>query len=132
VPGGDPYAGAAPLATPPGPTAPGTGYPAPGAPGAVGIALGGVPAAPAANGDGAGAGDPDGESDGLPRRIRQASLAPQLRASAAGPSQPPGVPPATTASLTDMRNTLTAMQRGWQQGRSQALPDPEGESADGQ
>jgi hypothetical protein len=27
--------------------------------------------------------------------------------------------------LTDMRNTLSAMQRGWQQGRSQTQKDTE-------
>jgi hypothetical protein len=67
---------------------------------------------------------------GLPRRVRQANLAPQLRSSAAaaaaaGSQEPTGVPPATAASLTDMRNTLSAMQRGWQQGRSQTQRDPE-------
>ena len=36
--------------------------------------------------------------------------------------------PATAASLTDMRNTLSAMQRGWQQGRSQTQRDTEGAS----
>ncbi len=70
-----------------------------------------------------------GTSDfkGLPRRVRQANLAPQLRASAAAASSqgPTGVPPATAASLTDMRNTLSAMQRGWQQGRSQTQRDTE-------
>ena len=40
------------------------------------------------------------------------------------------VPPAAAASLTDMRNTLSAMQRGWQQGRSQTQRDTEG-GADG-
>jgi hypothetical protein len=75
----------------------------------------------------------NGESDsgdfkGLPRRVRQANLAPQLRASAAAAADPPGsagVPPATAASLADMRNTLSAMQRGWQQGRSQTQRDAE-------
>jgi hypothetical protein len=65
---------------------------------------------------------------GLPRRVRQANLAPQLRASAAAAADSPGpagVPPATAASLTDMRNTLSAMQRGWQQGRSQTQRDAE-------
>jgi signal transduction histidine kinase len=63
---------------------------------------------------------------GLPRRVRQANLAPQLRASnAASAPGPAGVPPATAASLTDMRNTLSAMQRGWQQGRSQSQQDTE-------
>jgi signal transduction histidine kinase len=64
---------------------------------------------------------------GLPRRVRQANLAPQLRASAAAASSqgPAGVPQATAASLADMRNTLSAMQRGWQQGRSQTQRDTE-------
>jgi hypothetical protein len=68
----------------------------------------------------------DGDFKGLPRRVRQANLAPQLRVSAAsGPQAAPAVPPATAASLTDMRNTLSAMQRGWQQGRSQTQGDTE-------
>ena len=68
-----------------------------------------------------------GDFKGLPRRVRQANLAPQLRASAAaaGAQEPTGVPPATAASLSDMRNTLSAMQRGWQQGRSQTQRDAE-------
>jgi signal transduction histidine kinase len=68
-----------------------------------------------------------GDINGLPRRVRQASLAPQLRASAAATAAPAstGVPPATAASLTDMRNTLSAMQRGWQQGRSETQQDAE-------
>jgi len=91
------------------------------------------------NGD-SGAGSPDGDSadsgaldaNGLPRRVRQANLAPQLRAStAASPQEPSGVPRASAASLTDMRNTLSAMQRGWQQGRSQTQRDSEG-NTDGQ
>ena len=94
------------------------------------VSPGAAPPATAAGDDGAGIANPDDESGGLPRRIRQASLAPQLRVSAPGPNQAPGVPPATAASLTDMRNTLTAMQRGWQQGRAQAQPDTEGD-ADG-
>ena len=65
---------------------------------------------------------------GLPRRVRQASLAPQLRASTAANStgDTGGVQPAASASLSDMRNTLSAMQRGWQQGRSQGQRDTEG------
>jgi signal transduction histidine kinase len=57
---------------------------------------------------------------GLPRRVRQANLAPQLRSSAAADPGSTGVPQATAPSLADMRNTLSAMQRGWQQGRSQS------------
>ena len=73
-------------------------------------------------------GEPADDFKGLPRRVRQANLAPQLRASAAaaGSQGPPSaVPPATAASLSDMRNTLSAMQRGWQQGRSQTQRDAE-------
>jgi hypothetical protein len=75
------------------------------------------------------------EFKGLPRRVRQANLAPQLRASAAAAAsaasaQEASVPRATAASLADMRNTLSAMQRGWQQGRSQTQPNTEG-GADG-
>jgi signal transduction histidine kinase len=79
-------------------------------------------------------GEPDSGVDftGLPRRVRQASIAPELRAAAAANSTgPAGVPTATAASLTDMRNTLSAMQRGWQQGRSQPQRDTEGNVVDG-
>jgi signal transduction histidine kinase len=73
-------------------------------------------------------GEGGGDYKGLPRRVRQANLAPQLRSSAAaaGSNGSTGVPRATAASLSDMRNTLSAMQRGWQQGRAQSQPDPEG------
>ena len=70
--------------------------------------------------------------NGLPRRVRQASIAPELRAAAAANSAgSTDVPAATAASLTDMRNTLSAMQRGWQQGRSQTQRDMEGDKFDG-
>jgi signal transduction histidine kinase len=87
--------------------------------------------ADAGTGDG-GYGDGGSEEyKGLPRRVRQANLAPQLRSSASASSEgPPGVPRATAASLADMRNTLSAMQRGWQQGRSQSQQETEG-GADG-
>jgi hypothetical protein len=58
--------------------------------------------------------------DELPRRVRQASLAPQLRKSpplSTPPTQPQA--PADSASLSDIRNTMSAMQRGWQQGRAE-------------
>ena len=72
------------------------------------------------------------DANGLPRRVRQASIAPELRtAASASPAGSAGVPPATAASLTDMRNTLSAMQRGWQQGRSQTQRDTEGNRVDG-
>ena len=80
-------------------------------------------------------GDGDAVSDlaGLPRRVRQASLAPELRASGgAAAGGPAAVAPASAASLSDMRNTLSAMQRGWQQGRSQTQRETEDGSADGE
>ena len=71
--------------------------------------------------------EPTAEDDikGLPRRIRQASLAPQLRANppqrrvtvaSSGPSSGP--------SPADIRRTMSALQRGWEQGRIQAAPGP--------
>jgi signal transduction histidine kinase len=79
-------------------------------------------------GDGRGVAEGD-EVEGLPRRVRQASLAPQLRdlGPQGGVPADAGVQQASAASLSDMRNTLSAMQRGWQQGRSQsAQRDTEG------
>jgi signal transduction histidine kinase len=62
-----------------------------------------------------------GDMAGLPRRVRQASLAPQLRAdpphrltSAAASPGPAGGP-----TPTEIRQTMSALQRGWQEGRSQ-------------
>jgi signal transduction histidine kinase len=61
---------------------------------------------------------------GLPRRVRQASLAPQLR--------DPAPPPAGPRSPADSQALLAAMQDGWQRGRADAAwhdhrpgePDP--------
>jgi histidine kinase/DNA gyrase B/HSP90-like ATPase len=68
------------------------------------------------------------DGDGLPRRIRQASLAPELRAdpphrrtsAAAGPGL------AARPTPTEIRQTMSALQRGWQEGRSQG-PVPGGD-----
>jgi signal transduction histidine kinase len=62
------------------------------------------------------------ENGGLPVRVRQASLAPQLREetrAAAGTSGP------TAASAEAVRSTLSAMQRGWELGRSVAAASPD-------
>jgi signal transduction histidine kinase len=82
--------------------------------------------------DGSGPVGSDGQSGagqaadlGLPTRVRQASLAPQLRASersnpAMEPTQPVHSPEAA-------RDTMSALQRGWVLGRAEAgtqLPDP--------
>jgi signal transduction histidine kinase len=64
---------------------------------------------------------------GLPRRVRQANLAPQLRA---GPESGPSAtvsPTADTAvrSPEENRNLLSALQEGWQRGRLDDLDDPD-------
>jgi signal transduction histidine kinase len=87
-----------------------------------------------------------GDYKGLPRRVRQANLAPQLRdAPAATGSQPEAASGDNVANRSpdDIRNALSAMQRGWQQGRSVTgegagtdsvasghLPPAEGEASD--
>jgi signal transduction histidine kinase len=67
---------------------------------------------------------------GLPIRIRQASLAPQLRDSGAPAPNGNGAPP-PPLSPEAARNTMAALQRGWERGRSaagavepDAAPDP--------
>jgi signal transduction histidine kinase len=70
--------------------------------------------------------DADGDALGLPRRIRQASLAPQLR------DNPPRRPtsaavsaaPASGPTPAEIRQTMSALQRGWQEGRSQRTNGP--------
>ena len=92
-----------------------------------------VPGGPAAGSTGPNPAEPGGPADvkGLPRRVRQASLAPQLRDSppprrttvastgpaigAGGFGGPAGPSPA------EIRKTMSALQRGWQEGRSQRL-----------
>jgi hypothetical protein len=71
--------------------------------------------------------DPAGEHLGLPRRIRQASLAPQLRAPASAPvpeAQGPASAPAPSAerSPEEARTIMTSLQQGWQRGRADAEP----------
>jgi signal transduction histidine kinase len=84
-----------------------------------------------------------GDVKGLPRRVRQASLAPELRADPpqrraspvplTGPpaGDGPGPPRAPSAGAgptpAEIRQNMSALQRGWQEGRSQgaeAAPDP--------
>ncbi|WMX49069.1 nitrate- and nitrite sensing domain-containing protein [Streptomyces roseicoloratus] len=65
---------------------------------------------------------------GLPRRVRQASLAPQLRATGDGPGDQPAGPAAPAAAdgadsferdAEEVRSRMASMQRGWQRGRRQ-------------
>ncbi len=70
--------------------------------------------------------DANGDIKGLPRRVKQANLAPQLRAdppyrrttTAGGAGSSGGPTPA------EIRQTMSALQRGWQEGRSQRAVGP--------
>jgi hypothetical protein len=94
----------------PGPSLSGTELPAgplgTGAPGSGGAASGGGPSAG------------DFGEGGLPRRVRQASLAAQLRDATAevAPVQP--AEDFWTRSPEETRSTVTAIQQGWERGRS--------------
>ena len=63
---------------------------------------------------------PDETYKGLPKRVRQANLAPQLRDRATPTSTPSAASGDNVASRSpdDIRTALSAMQRGWQQGRT--------------
>ena len=92
------------------------------------LSLGGTgPGGPLAAGGGPlggglpGFGGPDGRDfggAGLPRRIRQASLAPQLREPAAEPVTAAGGEDLWARSPEESRSTMAAMQQGWERGRS--------------
>jgi len=57
---------------------------------------------------------------GLPVRVRQASLAPQLRDGGSAPVPPPASDDAPgTGSPEAARSTMSALQRGWQLGRAE-------------
>ena len=64
---------------------------------------------------------------GLPRRVRQASLAPQLRGQAR--TQPPAGRPAPAdppdRSPEEHRDLMSSLQQGWQRGRVDDLDDPD-------
>jgi signal transduction histidine kinase len=64
-----------------------------------------------------GFGGPEGGA-GLPRRIRQASLAPQLREPAAEQVPAAGGEDLWARSPEESRSTMAAMQQGWERGRS--------------
>lgn len=63
---------------------------------------------------------------GLPRRVRQANLAPQLREDSA--VRTPGHASADTVDdlerdADEVRNRMASLQRGWQRGRRQNAED---------
>ncbi|MFG2630635.1 nitrate- and nitrite sensing domain-containing protein [Streptomyces sp. NPDC048473] len=66
---------------------------------------------------------------GLPRRIRQASLAPQLREASGGrDAEPAGTEPAQDfeRDADEVRSRMASLQRGWQRGRRQNAEDVTG------
>ena len=63
---------------------------------------------------------------GLPRRVRQASLAPQLRD---GP--PPTATDPDTRSPADSRAFMASLQQGWQRGRDDAADEDDTQSTGG-
>ncbi|MDH6702291.1 nitrate- and nitrite sensing domain-containing protein [Streptomyces sp. MAA16] len=101
------------------PLRPGTGGPADPAEGPQGAraardARGGRPAGGA---QGGGAADtPETGTDALPRRVRQASLAPQLKK---GPARTPDRPLLEDRDADEVRSRMASLQRGWQRGREE-------------
>ena len=101
---------------------------APGPPWEISRETGPLPAVPAGPGAGPGGNDGNGDIKGLPRRVRQASLAPQLR-----DSPPPRQTTVASTGLSggtqgpspaEIRQTMSSLQRGWQEGRSQMASPP--------
>jgi hypothetical protein len=62
---------------------------------------------------------------GLPRRVRQASLAPQLR-----DAPPPASADPDTRSPADSRAFMASLQEGWERGRSDAVGEDGNGNAD--
>ena len=154
APSGRPAPGPGELGRPGGPATPMTpvASPRPGQaarpPWEISRETGPLPAMPGSAGPGAPAGPPgsspaepgtDGDIKGLPRRVRQASLAPQLRdnppprrttLASSGPSRgvsgaagPPGSAGSAGPSPAEIRQTMSALQRGWQEGRSRRMAE---------
>jgi hypothetical protein len=67
-----------------------------------------------------------GTHRGLPRRVRQANLAPQLRTGAENGASSTAPRPAdiTARSPEENRDLMSALQQGWQRGRLDDTEDP--------
>ena len=63
-----------------------------------------------------------GDNCDLPVRVRQASLAPQLREQHGAGAERPET---SAAPAEAVRSTMSAMQRGWERGRSVGAQSPE-------
>ena len=74
---------------------------------------------------------PSGSHLGMPIRVPQASLAPQLRGRRSEAPHPAEREAADTRSPEATRNMLISMQQGWRRGRVDDLDNPEGAPGDG-
>ncbi|WP_437031719.1 nitrate- and nitrite sensing domain-containing protein [Streptomyces sp. enrichment culture] len=97
------------------PTAP-TGPDAPDPPGGSG-----GPEGPAGTPGTASPRAPEGRGGALPRRVRQASLAPQLRRDAERPAG--NTAPPAERDADEVRSRMASLQRGWQRGRAENAAD---------
>ncbi|MFI5619037.1 nitrate- and nitrite sensing domain-containing protein [Streptomyces sp. NPDC051567] len=84
----------------------------------VSVVRGPEPARPSPSGK-AGDGDPGRGASALPRRVRQASLAPQLKNSPAPAPTEDTAGPVDDRDAEDVRTRMSALQRGWTAGRNQ-------------
>ncbi|MFE2376322.1 nitrate- and nitrite sensing domain-containing protein [Streptomyces sp. NPDC059398] len=73
-------------------------------------------------------GPPAAGPDGLPRRVRQASLAPQLRGAPA-PAAEPAAADGDERDPDEVRSRMASLQRGWQRGRRDNSAQDSAESA---
>ncbi|MFI7343225.1 nitrate- and nitrite sensing domain-containing protein [Streptomyces sp. NPDC050085] len=94
-------------------------------------ARGTAPAAPAAPGVPAGTERPDAPAEGLPKRVRQANLAPQLKDGpdlrgdrATGRDETVSASPADR-DADEVRSRMASLQRGWQRGRAENAENEE-------
>ncbi|MFD0270222.1 nitrate- and nitrite sensing domain-containing protein [Streptomyces sp. NPDC127106] len=62
---------------------------------------------------------PSGGTGGLPKRVRQASLAPQLRKSVGAAPTEAAADPVADRDAEEVRTRMSALQRGWTAGRRQ-------------
>ncbi|WP_405545365.1 nitrate- and nitrite sensing domain-containing protein [Streptomyces goshikiensis] len=77
------------------------------------------PPAPAGTDPGGARPQPAPGPGGLPRRVRQANLAPQLKNAPSAGSAEAAAEPLEDRDADDVRNRMSALQRGWTAGREQ-------------
>ncbi|MFJ3711716.1 MULTISPECIES: nitrate- and nitrite sensing domain-containing protein [unclassified Streptomyces] len=70
-----------------------------------------------------------GSPGGLPRRVRQANIAPQLRRAPAPAAEPSGTAADEERDADEVRSRMASLQRGWQRGRRDNSAQESAESA---